>query len=771
MVDLVKGGRAGAHGARRAMGRVAHAIARDAGCAALLLALATAPAWAQPPATTPSAAARQADGIEGRVVDTTGVPLADARVRLVELGRTRVTAADGRWRFSAVAPGRYTLSVSRVGRAPETRAVAIPDDGRPVEVVLRVARVQLAAVQVTASTGATRAQDSPQPTAVLEGAELRTGQGAALGETLEQVPGVRSLSMTTGIGKPVIRGMTHYRVVTLDNGQRSETQAWGHDHSPNVETATAERVEVIKGPASVLYGSDALGGVVNVVAPSVPDALDGAAFVRGRASTIYNHNVRGTDGTLTLEGARGGVGARAAVTARASGDMRTPLERLTNTDNRAVATEGAAGVRGAWGTVTARYAGRGERIEIFDDPVASPGYTGFQRIATHRGTVEATLPVGSARLQANVGYEQNFRREFAGAGALTPDLGLFVRNWTGFAHLHHAPVGAFSGTLGVSGMTSRFRNRGSRTLIPGSDSRTAALYAFEQAELGRWRVTVGARLDHRTLATDGDTTIGVEPQRRAFPAVTGSAGVLYRLSAPVALVANVARGFRAPAAPDLWANGFHEGTRAFERGAPDLDVETSLNTEAGIRVNASALTAELTGFVNRVRDYIYLRPFGTGALFDSLQVVQGDARLVGLEGRAAYRPLAFLTLQLSGDWVRGDNVSADVPLTFIPPPRLLYGARLERERPWRGLRALYLTASAESNARQSRVDPRDVAPPGYTITSLGVGATRLLPRGPFTVDLSARNLFDVRYRSFMSRYKAYADAPGRAVVVRVGAPL
>jgi iron complex outermembrane receptor protein len=264
----------------------------------------------------------------------------------------------------------------------------------------------------------------------------------------------------------------------------------------------------------------------------------------------------------------------------------------------------------------------------------------------------------------------------------------------------------------------------------------------------------------------------VPAQRRAFPAVTGSAGVLYRLSEPVALVANVARGFRAPAAPDLWANGFHEGTRAFERGAPGLGVETSLNTEAGVRVNASTLTAELTGFVNRVDGYIYLRPFGTGrGLFDSLQVVQGDARLVGVEGRAAYRPLSFLTLQLSGDWVRGDNVTAGVPLTFIPPLRVLYGARVERERPWRGLRGLYATASAETNARQSRIDPRDLAPPGYTTATLGAGATRLLPRGPFTVDVTLRNVLDVRYRSFMSRYKGFADAPGRAFVLRVGAPI
>jgi iron complex outermembrane receptor protein len=582
--------------------------------------------------------------------------------------------------------------------------------------------------------------------------------------------------MSTGIGKPVIRGMTHYRVVTLDNGQRSETQAWGHDHSPNVETAAAERVEVIKGPASVLYGSDALGGVVNVVAPPVPDALDAPAFVRGRAASSYSHNVRGADGTLSLEGARGGFGARGALTARRSGAMRTPGGALDNTDGRALAGEGALGWRGAWGSVSGRYAGRDERLEIFDDPVESPGYTGYQRVATHRAALDADLPLGGAlagaRLQANAGYEQNFRREFAAADADAPDLGLFVRNWTAFAHLHHAPVGPLAGTLGVSAMESRFANRGTELLIPGSVSRTAAVYLFEQAEVGRWRASLGGRFDHRTLATGGEPGIGVAAQRRAFPALTGSAGVLYRVSGPVALVANVARGFRAPAAPDLWANGFHEGTRAFERGDPDLRVETSLNTEVGARVSASALTAELTGFVNRVDGYIYLRPFGAGGgTFDSLQVVQGDARLAGVEGRAAWRALSALTLQLSGDYVRGQNLSAGVPLTFIPPLRVVYGARLDRAAPWRGLRGLYATASAESHARQTRLDPRDLGPPGYTLVAVGGGLTRLTPRGPLTVDLSVRNLLDVRHRSFMSRYKEFADGPGRGVVLRVGTPL
>ena len=722
----------------------------------------------------PAAAQRSAHAIRGQVVDTGGVPIPGVRVQLVELGRANATGDDGRFRFGAVPGGRYTVSLSRIGLAPETRRVAVEDGDAELVVRMRQTRVQLAAVQVTATPAATSAQRSPQPTSVVEGAELRTAQGAALGETLEQVPGVRSLSMTTGIGKPVIRGMTHYRVVTLDNGQRTETQAWGHDHSPNVETATAERVEVIKGPSSVLYGSDALGGVINVIAPPVPDAIDVPRFVRGRLATSYNHNVRGGDGTLTAEAASGGLGARGAVTVRGSGSMRTPAGTLDNTDNRAVATEGALGYRGAWGSASVRYAGRDERIEIFDNPAVSPGYTGFQLIDTHRGTAELTTPLagGRARLQLNAGYERNFRREFANAAATVPDLGLFVSNWTAFAHLHHPPVGPITGTLGVSGMTSDFENRGSKTLIPSSDTRSAAAYAFEQAELGRWTATLGARYDARTLATDGDAAIGVPAQERAFSAVTGSAGLLYRLTEPVALVLNVARGFRAPAAPDLFANGFHEGTRAFERGNPTLNVETSLNTELGVRVARADLTAEATGFVNVVDDYIYLRPFGSGGgAFDSLQVVQGNARLAGVEARVAYRPVRALTLQASGDYVRGENSTARVPLTFIPPLRLLYGARLEAERPGAALRHPYLAAVVETNARQTRIDPRDVAPPGYTVTSFSAGFTRFVPRGALTVDLSLRNAFDVRYRSFMSRYKAFALAPGRALVVRVSTSL
>lgn len=626
------------------------------------------------------------------------------------------------------------------------------------------------AVQITATFAPTRVLDAPQAVAVIGGAELRRAQGAAVGDALELLPGIRSLSMTTGIGKPVIRGLTHNRIVTLDNGQRSETQQWGHDHSPNVETANAEQIEVIKGPASVLYGSDALGGVVNVVAPALSQARGESPFVRGRATMAYNTNVMGPDGTLRVDAARGGLGARLSATGRVTGDMRAPRGVLRNTENETGHLDGSIGLTGDRGKIALRYSDRSERIEIFDDPISAPGYSGYQRLTTRRGTLDADRQLSArTRVQTQWGVEQNFRREYDDAAASDIALGLLINTASGFVHLHHDAVGPFSGgTIGVFAMDSRFQKRGTETLIPNSQSRNVAVYALEHIARGRWRGTVGARYDVRDLSVEDDAVLSLSAQSQAHAAVTGSAGLSYRLSEWASVVASLGRGFRAPAAPDLYANGFHEGTRAYERGNPNLNVETSLNTDFGLRVEHADVAGEVSVFNNAIRDYIYLRPFGSGGLrFDSLEVVQGNAVLRGVEGRLAWRAQSWLTLQAAGDLVQGNNTTVDVPLTFVPPPRVLLGARVERPMLGSVLARPWLSVGAERNWRQTRLDPRDVSPAGYTLYSLGAGGTLLAGAQVLVVDLGVRNVLDVRYRSFMSRYKEFADGPGRALVLRV----
>ena len=714
------------------------------------------------------ASALDAQSVSGVVSDSAGGPIADVRVHVVELNRATRTSQEGRYYLAGLARGTYTVGFSRIGFAPVVKRLSISDSAVRLDVRMLAARLELAAVQVTATSTATAAASSPQPTTVLEGTQLRTAQAPSLGETLEGLAGVRSLGMSTGIGKPVIRGLSSNRVVVLDDGQRLENQQWGSDHSPNIETVSSDRIEVIRGPASVLYGSDALGGVINVIPRPLPDAVGSAALLGARLTTSYASNTRSPEATLAIDGAAGRVGGRFSATARRADDMRAPDAVLFNSGNRTLNADGALGVRGAWGTVQLAGARRDERIEIFEDPKVFPGFSGYQRIAESRLSAKVTRALGASRLEGSLGWEQNRRREYDSTAAKYVALGLLARSVNAQATLHHAPIGMMSGTIGVSYGGESFRKFGKETLIPSTDGDGIAVFVFEQAKLGRLALSAGARYDAKRLLAHDDSVLRLESESRRWGAFTGNVGALVEVGGPFAVVANVGRGFRAPSAADLYANGYHEGTRAFERGDPTLGVETSLNVDLSLRANASRFRGEAGVFVNSIAGYIYLRPAGSGAsALDTLDHTQGDARLVGIEAAAEARVLPSLRLSGTADYVRGTNVTTGVPLTFIPPGRVTYAARWERGAIGRAMTP-YVTLAGETNASQHRLHPGDVGTAGYTLAHASTGAAFVLGSRSITMDVSARNVLDRRYRNFMSQYKTLTDAQGRNVVVRMG---
>ncbi|HWA59342.1 MAG TPA: TonB-dependent receptor [Gemmatimonadales bacterium] len=723
-----------------------------------------------------------APGLTGRVTSTAdSTPIVGARVTVVEAGRTVLTDPEGKYRITALPAGTYVVSVSMIGFAPQARRVQLGSDLRTLDFALVPSLVELPPIQVTSTPGATDPLSSPQPTAVLDGSTLATAQAPSLGETLNQVAGVHSLSTGAGIGKPVIRGLTSNRVLILDDGQRLETQQWGDEHGPNIETAMADRIEVIRGPASVLYGSDALGGVVNVIPKPLPTAEDGRSKVSGEATASYSTNNREPDGALLLEGASGALGFRATLSGRTSDNVRTPDYTLWNSGNRALGGSLAAGARGGWGSLTGTFSQRDEKIELTDeDPTATP----FQRIATSRGRIDGMFPVGMSRLEVTAGFEQNRRREFEEAGSNDVALGLLSRNYTLDAHLHHAPLGQLSGVLGVSAGRLTFDKFGEETLIPNTDVNSLGLFGFEQLHAGRWDLSIGARYDYRHMDVSADNDLGVAAQTRSWNSVTGNLGVLYKVAEPVALVLNLGRGFRAPSSFDLFSNGVHEGTVAFERGNPDLHTEKSLNTDLTLRVQTGNAAAEIGGFVNWIQDYIYTVPTGTvdsASGFQIYDVTQGNARLAGFEFAGQYHPTAWLHLQGTADYVRGTNTSTSNALPAMPPFRATYTLRFE---PGSGafLRRPYLSVGGESNARQTRLDPAEAAffadafggrgyrSAAYTIANAGAGFTLGGGPGSVQVDLMVRNLFDKAYADFLSRIKTNALDPGegRTVVLKVG---
>lgn len=707
--------------------------------------------------------------LSGRVADTTGAPLPQVRVTVLEINRTTLTDLEGRYTLTGLPSGTYGVSFALVGYAPVVRRVALAEGTVTLDVTLRPTLVELPELQVTASALATTTLTSPQPTSVLSGEEIQANRSASLGETISALPGVRSFSTGNGIGKPVIRGLSSNRVLVLADGQRLETQQWGDEHGPQVEAGDAERVEVIRGPASVLYGSDAIGGVVNVITKPLPDAIDRSPFLGGTAVASYSTNNEQPDGTLSLEGASGGFGVRGAFTGRTSDDVRTPAGNLSNSGGRTLNGSGAVGYRAGWGSVSASYAHRDERVEIHEDPAEDPNATPFQRIGEDRVHLSANLPAGASHVDVDLGYERNRRREFEESGATDVALGLLARSFSGELRLHHVPLGRLGGIVGASWNRSEFDKFGEETLIPNNHYTNLGAYVFEQAELGRWNLSAGARYDYRRLDVEDDAELGTVAQRRTYNSVTGNLGLLYRVAEPVALVLNVGRGFRAPSAFDLFSNGVHEGTVRFERGDSTLANETSINSDLSVRVQTRSLTGELGAFANYINNFIFPNPSGEidpESGFQIFDVTQGDARLTGFEAALEYHATPWLHLRGTADYTRGQNRTTDLPLPFIPPFRATYGVRLERGAGGR-LRNAYFSIGGESNAKQSKLDPEDFAPEGYTLVNLGAGVSLPVGARSLGVDLQLRNAFDKQYASFLSRYKTYAFDPGRNFILRV----
>jgi len=711
-----------------------------------------------------AAAGVSAAVLSGRVSSASG-PLAEVRVTVLEAHRSTTTDAEGRYRIGALPSGSYQVSLSAIGYRPEVRRIKVAASDLTLDVTMVESVMELTPLQVTASPAATSPLTSPQPVSVLAGDHLEMAPRTSLGAQLEGQPGLRNYSTGAGIGKPVIRGLSSNRVLVLADGQRLETSQWGDEHGPNLETADVDRIEVIRGPASVLYGSDALGGVINVVAPPLPDAGSGPGLIRGRLSGSYSTNSRSPDGLLSVEGASGQFGFRASASGRTSGDIRTPDGILANSGNRAAGGSLALGSRGGWGSFTLQYAGRDERVEVHEDPAEEPDFTGFQRIDEHRLRGTLGVPVGRARLEVEAGFERNRRREFEEAGATEVALGLLSRTLTSDVHLHHT-TGPLVGTVGISGLRTSFAKFGEETLVPASTTSSLGLFAFEQAETGRWNLSVGARLDARRLDAEADDVLGIAAQRRNWQSVTGNLGVLYRATDRASVVLNLGRGFRAPSSFELFANGVHEGTARFERGNPLLANETSLNVDLGFRVQSASASLDLGAFVNRVDNYMYPNPtaeFDPESGFQIFEYSQGDARLAGFEAAVEAHLSRVIHVKSTADYVRGQNLTTDQPLPFVPPFRVSYELRLEGS-DLGSLRDPHLFLGGETTARQTKLDPEDVGPAGYTLVHVGGGVG--LGRD-VQLEINVRNLFDQEYASFLSRYKRYALDPGRNLTVRI----
>lgn len=721
--------------------------------------------WAAP-------AAAQADSVYGRVADTSGAAIGRARVTLEELGRSAETDTTGAFVFRRVRPGEYTLVVRRLNFEPTVRRIAVPLDAA-LAVSLRASAFTLEAVTVTATREPLPVLRSPLPPASVPADRLRRYGDVSLAQALGELPGVRTLSTGGEIGKPVIRGLSGARVLALDDGLRLEDYSWSDEDGPSADPELAQRIEVIRGPASLLYGSDAMGGVVNVLAPEVPDARGGTLPVHGRADLFGATNNAEVGAVVSASGGNGGVGWRAATALRRSEALHTPVGELDNTGFWSANGDAAAGISGAWGRATLRFIHYGGDFHLLEaDSSLNPPPSGeedqgpVRRLNDDRLQLLAQIPAGAVRLEAKAQWQRHRLAEIVPPDTASGDEGFDLLLTTGTLDLlaHHG-AGPLTGTVGLSGLVQENATRGTEPLVPGASTTGGAVFAVEELTAGPWSVLGGARIDARTVSADANAGLALPAVHRDFSAWSGDVGLVRRFGGDVALAANVGRAWRAPTLFELFTNGPNVGDARFVVGDSGLVPEGGLDADLSLRWEGERVRGEIAVYSNRIDHYIYLNP--TGATQDSLPVyayVQANAVLTGGEAGVELEAAPGVTLSARGDWVRAARTDG-TPLPLTPAPRLVVGGEWRRSAPVEG-QGLALRAAVEMVAHQSRLAPTDLPTAGYALLHLGGDLGFRVGGRPLQLGVEARNVLNKRYRDFLSRYKAFALNPGRNVVIR-----
>ncbi len=706
----------------------------------------------------------QGPHVEGLIrAAESGEPLAGAYITLVGSGRTAVTHGDGHFHIRVPGSPPWYLKIERLGYGSVLVRVDNRTSASLVEVSLEPAALDVPGLVVIGSMTTRGTDQAPHPVDVLAGEELQRRLQETLAATLAGEPGVTATSMGPATARPVIRGLSGDRVLVLDDGVRvGDVSNSGADHATATDVSAARRVEVLRGPAALLYGGNALGGVVNIIRDEIPTDevhhFHGTSTLQGRT---VNGGVMGSVSALMPLSAR--VPVRFEFTGRTGGDLDTPEGPLKNTQIDNWSAGAGSAILSNWGSV-------GAAFRYYQNNYGIPGgflggHTEGVRIEMERTSSRARLsldqPVGPFQsIQGDVAYTWYRHTEIE-----PPDiLGTFFKRQVISGDLvgRHSGITSFtSGAVGLRGAFERHDFAGSLS-TPDTRLSTLGLFALEEATLGPFTVEGGLRWDWARsdpLQKDPDSDIG-DVRARTFQAASGSFGALWRVTDGVALGGSLARAFRIPDVAELYSEGPHLAAYIYEVGSPDLDTEVGTGFDLFLRLGGDHLRAEVTAFHNRISGYIYPRETGdtSRVQLPIFQFSGEDARLTGFEGLMEWNPWDGLVLSGSTAYVRGSLVDDDLPLPLIPPLQGRVAAHLTKP-------AWFVRIEGVAAARQDRLGEFEGPTAGYVILNVSAGVRHTIKGRLNALTLTMENATDRIYRNHLSRVKEIMPEAGRGFTI------
>lgn len=766
--------------------------------------------------------------LEGRVTDgKTGEPLIGVNIYLTDLKSGTITDDNGNYHLENLPKGKVQLQVAYVGYKTILKTVDLSTVST-LNFKLEPAVTELNQVVVTGNTRATEIKRTPSPVSVVPKSILLQQPATNIIDAIASQPGISQITTGSGISKPVIRGLGYNRVVVVNDGIRQEGQQWGDEHGIEIDEYAVNKVEILKGPASLLYGSDAMAGVINMIAdPVLPEGK-----ISGSLLTNYQSNNGLIGGSVHIAGNNQGFNWSLRYSTKYAHDYRNAYDGpVFNSGFRENAVTARIGLNKSWGyshLMFSRYylmpgmveGDRDSATGKFVRPVAINDTTEgsmivnnhelssyalfipYQKVYHYKSVLNNYFVLGNGNLKTTLGFQQNRRQEFA--NILTPNkYGLyFLLNTFNYDLRYSTPeISGWNISTGVGGMYQHSENKGSEVLVPEYQLFDFGIFCIGQKTMGKLDISGGLRIDTRIqhgkalyLSANEIQFSTPAPGRTQrfgafddfFHGFSGSIGATYQITGSLYAKLNLSKGYRAPNIAELGSNGVHEGTIRYEMGNPDLKPETSWQTDYALGLNTEHISAEVDLFYNAIKNFIFIHRLSSTSGGDSLKegytvfkFFPGNAVLFGGEAKFDIHPHSL-------DWLHFENsfsyVNASLRnqpdsmryLPFTPPPRLESTLKANLRKAGKLLKNSYISFSVNTWFTQNHIYSAfntETATPGYSLFNMGLG-TDLVIKGKTrcSVFFSGSDLTNVAYQSHLSRLK-YGDVnyvTGRTGVFNMG---
>ena len=755
--------------------------------------------------------------LTGRIMDAkTGELLPGASVYFADDKIGTLADANGKYSLSNIPSGHHVIEITHAGYATLVVHLELNSDMER-DFKLSSVVVENQGVIVTGVSGATSIRKTPVPVTSIRKTALLQSSSSNIIDALSHVPGVSQLSTGPAISKPFIRGLGYNRVVVVNEGVRQEGQQWGDEHGVEIDELSVGRVEVLKGPASLMYGSDAIAGVINFITHT-PVA---AGTMKGNLLSNYQSN----NGLLAINGNiaanKNGLNWNLYGTFKSAGDYKNKYDgKVLNSRFNEKNFGGYIGINKSWGYSHIIFSRFDQRIGLIEgerdnasgkfllfsgtpiERVATKAdldtrdlFVPQQRVQHNKFILDNNFAINKVRLKINLGYQNNQRQEF-GNPEDSREKSLFfdLKTINYNMQLQLPERKEWHTTIGINGMRQTNENKGEEVLIPAYTIFDIGGFVYLQRLFKKATLSGGLRFDNRSVNSkelkDGGTT-KFNAFTRSFSNFSGSVGISVEPGDAITLKANIARGFRAPALAELASNGAHEGTNRYEYGNQTLGSETSLQLDGGLELNYAHFSFAASAFYNRMNDFIFYRKLESVSGRDSLVNLNGDfipafkfdqqnAKLYGIEGSVDIHPhpMDWLHFENTISFVRGrfdKSIDGSSNLPLIPAARLISELRGDFKTTGKTFHGLYAKIEADNTFSQkhpfSGYDT-ETATPGYTLLNAGVGADILGTKKQtvFSLHFAINNISDIAYQNHLSRLKYTAEnlVTGRNGVFNTG---